>query len=130
MQYDLVELIGIITQMIGDWEIQFIREYEAEGLTARQIEYIDAIEKMGNPNLKEIAEALKLTNRSTPATPPVAVPMLTPKCATFVPSNVILPTLAIERTSSVATPPVGIEMFRKPPAKFAESLSTTVAGRS
>ena len=67
MQYDLVELIRIITQMIGDWEIQFIREYEAEGLTARQIEYIDTIEKLGNPNLKEIAEALKLSKPSVTA---------------------------------------------------------------
>jgi len=67
MQYDLVELIRIITQMIGDWEIQFIKEYEAEGLTAKQIGYIDIIEKLDNPNLKEIAEALKLSKPSVTA---------------------------------------------------------------
>jgi len=67
MQYDLIELIRIITQMIGDLEIQFIREYEDLGLTARQIEYIDTIEKLGNPNLKEIAEALKLSKPSVTA---------------------------------------------------------------
>ena len=65
MQYNLVELIGIITQIIGDWELQFIREYE--DLSARQLEYIDTIDRLGNPNLKEIAQALKLSKPSVTA---------------------------------------------------------------
>lgn len=65
MPYNLVELIEIITQIIGDWELQFIKEYE--DLSARQLEYIDAIDRLGNPNLKEIAQALKLSKPSVTA---------------------------------------------------------------
>ncbi len=67
MQHTLVELIEIITKLIGDWEMQFIKEYEAEGFTARQIEYIDTINRLGNPNLGEIAKALKLSKPSVTA---------------------------------------------------------------
>ena len=67
MRYSLVELIEIITKLIGDWEMQFIRDYEAEGFTARQLEYIDVISKLGNPNLGEIARALKLSKPSVTA---------------------------------------------------------------
>lgn len=67
MAYSLVELIEIITKLIGNWEMQLIREYEAEGFTARQLEYIDVISKLGNPNLGEIAKALKLSKPSVTA---------------------------------------------------------------
>lgn len=67
MQHSLVELIEIITKLLGDWEMQFISEYEAEGFTARQIEYIDAINRLGNPNLGEIARELKLSKPSVTA---------------------------------------------------------------
>jgi DNA-binding MarR family transcriptional regulator len=67
MQYSLVELIEIITRLIGDWEMQFVKEYEQEGFTARQMEYIDEINKLGNPNLGEIAKALKLSKPSVTA---------------------------------------------------------------
>lgn len=64
MQYSLVELIEIITRTIGDWEMEFVKEYEKEGFTARQIEYIDTIHKLGHPNLGEIAKAVKLSKPS------------------------------------------------------------------
>lgn len=67
MPYSLVELIEIITKLIGDWEMRFVREYEEEGFTARQIEYIDTINKLGNPNLGEIAKELKLSKPSVTA---------------------------------------------------------------
>jgi len=67
MRYTLVELIEILTRLIGDWEMQFIKEYEQEGFTARQIEYIDVINRLGNPNLGEIAKALKLSKPSVTA---------------------------------------------------------------
>ena len=67
MQYNLVELIEIITKIIGDWELQFVREYEQEGFTVRQMEYLDAIHKLGNPNLGEIARVLNLSKPSVTA---------------------------------------------------------------
>ncbi|MCJ7773074.1 MAG: MarR family transcriptional regulator [Desulfobacterales bacterium] len=67
MQYTLVELIEIITKLIGDLETQFVRGYEEEGFTARQIVYIDMINMLGNPNLGEIAKALKLSKPSVTA---------------------------------------------------------------
>ena len=67
MQYTLVELIEIITELIGDLEAEFIKKYQEEGFTARQIEYIDTINMLGNPNLGEIAKALKLSKPSVTA---------------------------------------------------------------
>ncbi|MFO7570155.1 MAG: MarR family transcriptional regulator [Smithellaceae bacterium] len=67
MSYSLVELIEIITKLIGDWEMQFVQQYVDEGFTARQLEYVDAIHRLGNPNLGEIAQALKLSKPSVTA---------------------------------------------------------------
>jgi len=67
MQYTLVELIEIITKLIGDLEAEFIKKYQEEGFTARQIIYIDTINMLGNPNLGEIAKALKLSKPSVTA---------------------------------------------------------------
>jgi DNA-binding MarR family transcriptional regulator len=67
MQYTLVELIEIITKLIGDLEAEFIKKYQEEGFTARQIVYIDTIKMLGNPNLGEIAKALKLSKPSVTA---------------------------------------------------------------
>jgi len=67
MPYSLVELIEITTKIIGDWETRFGEKYGDEGLTPRQLEYIDVINKLGNPNLGEIAEALKLSKPSVTA---------------------------------------------------------------
>jgi DNA-binding MarR family transcriptional regulator len=67
MQYTLVELVEIITKLIGDLEAEFIKKYQKEGFTARQIVYIDIINMLGNPNLGEIAKALKLSKPSVTA---------------------------------------------------------------
>ncbi len=67
MPYALVELIEIITRRVGDAEVAFIREYEKAGLTARQLEYIGIIAKLGNPNLSAIAEAFQLSKPSVTA---------------------------------------------------------------
>ena len=67
MQYNLTELIEIITKLIGDLEAEFIKKYQEEGFTARQIIYIDTIDMLGNPNLGEIARVLKLSKPSVTA---------------------------------------------------------------
>jgi DNA-binding MarR family transcriptional regulator len=67
MTHSLVELIEIITELIGDWELQFMQKYAEEGFTVRQIEYIDVINRLNNPNLGEIAKALKLSKPSVTA---------------------------------------------------------------
>lgn len=67
MAYSLVELIEILTKLIGDWEMQFVRQYTDEGFTPRQLEYIDAIHRLDNPNLGEIARALNLSKPSVTA---------------------------------------------------------------
>ena len=67
MAYSLVELIEILTKLVGDWEMHFVQQYVDEGFTARQLEYVDAIHRLGNPNLGEIAQALKLSKPSVTA---------------------------------------------------------------
>lgn len=67
MAYTLVELIELLTKLIGDWEMQFVQQYTGEGFTIRQIEYIDVINTLVNPNLGEIARALKLSKPSVTA---------------------------------------------------------------
>jgi len=67
MKYTLVELIIIITKLIGDLEAQFIKKFQEEGFTARQIVYIETINTLDNPNLGEIAKALKLSKPSVTA---------------------------------------------------------------
>jgi len=67
MKYTLVELIEIITKLIGDLEAQFIKKFQEEGFTARQIVYIETINTLDNPNLGEIAKALKLSKPSVTA---------------------------------------------------------------
>lgn len=67
MRYTLVELIEILTRLIGDWEMQFFKEYEQEGFTARQVEYIDVIGRLNHPTLGEIAKALNLSKPSVTA---------------------------------------------------------------
>jgi DNA-binding MarR family transcriptional regulator len=67
MTYTLVELIEIITKKIGDLEAQFIKKFQKEGFTARQIVYIETINTLDNPNLGEIAKALKLSKPSVTA---------------------------------------------------------------
>jgi DNA-binding MarR family transcriptional regulator len=67
MAYSLVELIEILTKLIGDWEMQFVQQYTDEGFTPRQLEYIDTIHRLGNPNLGEIALALNLSKPSVTA---------------------------------------------------------------
>ena len=67
MKYTLVELIEIITKLIGNLEAQFIKKFQEEGFTARQIVYIETINTLDNPNLGEIAKALKLSKPSVTA---------------------------------------------------------------
>ena len=67
MTYTLVELIEIITKKIGGLEAQFIKKFQKEGFTARQIVYIETINTLDNPNLGEIAKALKLSKPSVTA---------------------------------------------------------------
>ena len=67
MTYTLLELIEIITKKIGDLEAQFIKKFQKEGFTARQIVYIETINTLDNPNLGEIAKALKLSKPSVTA---------------------------------------------------------------
>ncbi len=67
MSYTLVELVEIITKLIGDWEMQFVQQYLEEGFTVRQMEYIDVIGRLENPNLGEIAAALKVSKPSVTA---------------------------------------------------------------
>ena len=67
MQYTLMELIELITKLIGDQEAQFIKKFQEEGFTARQIVYIETINTLNNPNLGEIAKALNLSKPSVTA---------------------------------------------------------------
>ena len=67
MRYSLVELIEIITKLVGDAEVAFIREFEKTGLTPRQLDYVEIIGKLDNPNLSEIAAAFQLSKPSVTA---------------------------------------------------------------
>jgi len=66
-KYTLVELIEIITAIIGDIEVQFIKSLGDAGLTARQLAYLEAISRLGHPNFSELARELGLSKPSVTA---------------------------------------------------------------
>ena len=48
----LTELIAELTKHIGEYEMQFIKELENAGMTARMMHYLDTINEMGHPPQK------------------------------------------------------------------------------
>ncbi|MBP7584885.1 MAG: MarR family transcriptional regulator [Spirochaetes bacterium] len=65
--YTLVELVEILTRLIGTHEDEIIGEFEKSGLTARQVNYLEAVKSLGNPNLVELAGRLGLSKPSITA---------------------------------------------------------------
>lgn len=65
--YSLVELIEKITHLIGDIEVEFITSLGDAGLTARQLDYLEAINRLGHPNFSELARELGLSKPSVTA---------------------------------------------------------------
>ena len=66
-KFNLVELIDILTRVIGEWETEFIRKFEAMGLTAKQVFYLGEIAKLDHPSFTEIAAALGVSKPSVTA---------------------------------------------------------------
>ncbi len=66
-EYDLVELVAVLTRLVGDWELAFLKELESAGMTARQLHYLDTIAELGNPTYVEVARALRLSKPSVTA---------------------------------------------------------------
>ena len=66
-KHSLVELIEIITRVIGEIEIQFIKSLEEAGLTAKQLNYLEAINRLKHPSLSELAQELDLSKPSVTA---------------------------------------------------------------
>ncbi|PKL38842.1 MAG: hypothetical protein CVV44_08210 [Spirochaetae bacterium HGW-Spirochaetae-1] len=66
-KYTLVELIEMITAIIGDIEVQFIKSLGDAGLTARQLAYLEVINRLGHPNFSELARELSLSKPSVTA---------------------------------------------------------------
>lgn len=64
---DLVELVEIITRYFGEFEMEFLKEIEASGITARQLHYLDFIATLENPTFSEVAEMLELSKPSVTA---------------------------------------------------------------
>ena len=66
-RHSLVELIDIITRVIGDIEVEFIKSLGDEGLTARQLDYLEVVNRLGHPNFSELAGELGLSKPSVTA---------------------------------------------------------------
>lgn len=63
----LVKLIEIITRLVGDVEVRFLKTLGDSGLTAKQLHYIEAIGELGNPTFGELTRALQLSKPSITA---------------------------------------------------------------
>ncbi len=63
----LVELVEMLTRLMGDYEDEVVGEFERSGLTARQADHLEAVRALGNPNLVELAGKLGLSKPSITA---------------------------------------------------------------
>ena len=66
-RYNLTELIEKLTRLVGDIEVEFIRSLGEAGITARQLDYLEEIERLGHPNFSELAQSLGLSKPSVTA---------------------------------------------------------------
>ncbi|MFC2126318.1 MarR family winged helix-turn-helix transcriptional regulator [Bacteroidota bacterium] len=64
-KYNLADLINIILTTSERIEEEMKEKSEVKDLTYKQLYCIELIKKMENPNLTELAEALKITKPST-----------------------------------------------------------------
>ncbi|HSV95569.1 MAG TPA: MarR family transcriptional regulator [Spirochaetota bacterium] len=65
--YTLIELVEILTRLIGSYEEEIIGEFEKSGLTAKLVNYLEAVKELGNPNLVELSRRLGLSKPSISA---------------------------------------------------------------
>jgi DNA-binding MarR family transcriptional regulator len=66
-QYNIAELIEILTHTIANYEGSILEKLESFDLTVKQFDYIYTISKMKNQNLSELAKELKLNKPSITA---------------------------------------------------------------
>lgn len=67
MKYNLTELIEKLTHLVGDIEVGFIQSLGDAGITAKQLDYLEEIERLGHPNFSELAQSLGLSKPSVTA---------------------------------------------------------------
>ena len=67
MRYNLTELIEKLTRLVGDIEVEFIKTLGDAGITAKQLDYLEEIERLGHPNFSELAQSLGLSKPSVTA---------------------------------------------------------------
>lgn len=65
--YTLVEIIEILTGLIGEYEEEIFEQFQKAGITAKQANYLEAIKTLGNPNQVELAGELGLSKPSITA---------------------------------------------------------------
>jgi len=65
--YTLVEIIEILTMLIGDYEEEMFDQFKNAGITVKQAGYLEAINALGNPNQVELAGKLGLSKPSVTA---------------------------------------------------------------
>lgn len=63
----LVEIIEILTRLVGEYEEEIFAQFKKAGLTAKQANYLEAIKDLGNPNQVELASKLGLSKPSITA---------------------------------------------------------------
>lgn len=66
-KHKLIELVKKLTHIIGDIEIRFIKSLGEAGLTARQLDYLETINRLGHPAFSELAAELELSRPSVTA---------------------------------------------------------------
>lgn len=58
---NIVELIGALTHLIGNYQDSIVEKLESLGLTMKQFDYIYTIGRLQNPTPSELARELKLS---------------------------------------------------------------------
>lgn len=66
-QYDLVELVEVLTHTILNYNQSIVEKLELLGLTIKQFDYIYTISKLKKPSLSELAKELNLSRPSITA---------------------------------------------------------------
>lgn len=58
---NLTQIVSILSNLIGEMEESAIIQFNLSNLTHTQMHYLETINTLGNPNITELASALKLT---------------------------------------------------------------------
>lgn len=63
----LIDLIEELTVLLGESHVTFMNMVQKKGLTAKQLDYLSTITRLGNPRLSDLTQELGLSSPSITA---------------------------------------------------------------